>query len=463
MNTNNNILWTAPDFTLPETLWKRLESNGYKVLMADCNDNLLEKIQSLSPRLWAGQINGDSEIFLRVLSEIRSKFPELPVILMSKKPDIEDAIKTIKLGAFDYIAGNISPERLWAVIEGALKCPCFAWKTQTRKDKPYQAGFKVIAVHPSMRRIMEMAKKIASSRSTILINGETGVGKEVMARFIHNNSDRREGPFIAVNCAALPENLLESELFGHEKGAFTGAVSRKKGKFELANGGTLLLDEISEMAVSIQSKLLRVLQEREIDRVGGQYSIPVDTRVIATTNRNLEEETKKGNFRLDLFYRLNVVPLKLPPLRERPEDISPLGDFFLRKHCSLNNVSIKKLSADAVKLLQRMEWTGNVREFENLIERATLLVESEEIRCDDIKSISNIDQKRDVHELDYHPVVPLKEMEKRMILRALDDHKGNRTHAAKVLGISVRTLRNKINEYEYDMDREELLPEKKQR
>jgi two-component system response regulator FlrC len=272
----------------------------------------------------------------------------------------------------------------------------------------------------------------------------------VLARYIHENSNRNDGPFIAVNCAALPENLLESELFGHEKGSFTGAVSRKKGKFELASGGTLLLDEISEMAVSIQAKLLRVLQEREIDRVGGQYAIPVDTRVIATTNRELEEEVRQGRFRSDLFYRLNVVPLILPPLRERKDDIAPLAEFFLEKHCQLNNVSKKSLAGDAIIFLKGRQWPGNIREFENVIERCTLLIDSEKITASDLEMIfGNVEAQASGVNLN-QSVVPLREMEKQMIIKALDDHKGNRTHAAKMLGISVRTLRNKLHEYETD-------------
>jgi len=454
-DTTNNILWTVTDFTLPEDLWKRIEGLGYRLLMADSDDNMPEKIQSLSPKLWIGQINGEPESGLSRFGHIKSKFPDLPVILMSNQPSIDDAVKAIKLGASEYITGNVSSEQLWVMIEGALSRPCPVHIPQPKRSKTLKPPALPIAVHHSMLKIMDFAKKIAPSRSTALINGETGVGKEVIARFIHNNSDRKDGPFIAVNCAALPENLLESELFGHEKGSFTGAVSRKKGKFELANGGTLLLDEISEMAVSIQAKLLRVLQEREIDRVGGQSVIPVDVRVIATTNRNLEEETKNGNFRLDLFYRLNVVPLNLPPLRNRPDDIAPLGNFFLKKHCALNNTSIKSLSPDAEEFLKRRAWPGNVRELENLLERATLLIESEVIHARDLELICNPEEQTDLQELEKDGTIPLKVMEKKMILRALDNHKGNRTHAAKVLGISVRTLRNKLHEYKNELDKEE--------
>ncbi|MBW1915238.1 MAG: sigma-54-dependent Fis family transcriptional regulator, partial [Deltaproteobacteria bacterium] len=285
--------------------------------------------------------------------------------------------------------------------------------------------------------------------------------KEVLARFVHGCSDRRDGPFIAVNCAALPETLLESELFGHEKGSFTGAISRKKGKFELANGGTLLLDEISETEVSIQAKLLRVLQEREIDRVGGQFSIPVDVRVIATTNRDLEAETRNGNFRLDLFYRLNVVPVNLPPLRDRWDDIAPLGEFFLQKHCALNNIPVKMLAQDAVGFLKGRNWPGNVRELENLIERSTLLVDSKDIKAADLERIVSSEEREEGHHgYDCGRLIPLKEMEKKMIFQALDSHRGNRTHAAKVLGISVRTLRNKLHEYREMLEKEPLVAHK---
>jgi len=453
----NNILWTAGDFRLPQTLWKRLEGIGYRVLITEENADLQEKIQNLSPKLWVGRINGDPETTLSQLQDIKRMFPLMPVVLMSKDANMEDAITAIKLGAYDYLAGDVSAERLWAALEGALKYPVLPGASQPRKIKDNDNDKQLIAVHPAMLKILDMARKVAHGRSTVLINGETGVGKEVMARFIHNNSDRKDGPFIAVNCAALPESLLESELFGHEKGAFTGAISRKKGKFELASGGTLLLDEISETAVSIQAKLLRVLQEREIDRVGGQSTIPIDTRVIATTNRDLEAETKNGNFRLDLYYRLNVVPIKLPALRERPDDISPLARFFLKKHCSLNNTPLKTISSDAEAFLKSRAWPGNVREFENLIERATLLVESDEISAYDLESISNSELPGRTENFNDYNLITLREMERMMIMKALDNNKGNRTHAANVLGISVRTLRNKLHEYETGFSEEDAL------
>lgn len=443
---------------MPQGIWKKLEGIGFKVLIAEDDTDLKEKIRSLSPRLWVGRINGDSETVLSQLKEIKQLFPLMPVILMSRTANMDDAIAAIRHGAYDYLAGDVSGDRLWSAMEGALKYPVMPGAPQSRRTKENTGDRQMIAVNTSMIRVMDMARKIARGRSTVLINGETGVGKEVMARYIHDNSDRKDAPFIAVNCAALPESLLESELFGHEKGAFTGAISRKKGKFELADGGTLLLDEISEMDVSIQAKLLRVLQEREIDRVGGQGAIPVDTRVIATTNRDLEEETKNGNFRLDLYYRLNVVPIKLPPLRERHDDIPPLAEFFLKKHCTLNNTALKALSSDAVAFLKGRAWQGNVREFENLLERATLLVEPDVITARDLESISSPESQGLTETPNDYKLVPLRDMERMMIMKALDSHSGNRTHAANVLGISVRTLRNKLHEYEADISGEEDSP-----
>ncbi|MBW1802516.1 MAG: sigma-54-dependent Fis family transcriptional regulator [Deltaproteobacteria bacterium] len=425
---------------------------GYRVMLVDGKSPILDSIQKLSPCLLVSEVNGGPDSFLDRFAEIRSKYPDLPMIVISPHPSIDEAVQAIKLGITDYIPVSALQERLGVTIEAAIKYNHANRAGQHHQPKPQREQLTPIAVNPAMVRALSLGKKIASTRSTVLIQGESGTGKEVVARYIHTNSDRGKGPFIAVNCAALPENLLESELFGHERGAFTGAVTRKKGKFELANGGTLLLDEISEMAVSIQAKLLRVLQEREIDRVGGQYAIPVDARVIATTNRDLESETKNGNFRLDLFYRLNVVPLSLPPLRQRIDDITPLARAFLKNHSAFNGVAEKKLTPEAETFLKAKAWPGNVRELENLMERATLLVDPETIDAKDLEAISIPEGHEDFQGMDHIGFSTLKEMEKKMIFQALDNNEGNRTHAAKVLGISVRTLRNKLHEYQDELD-----------
>ena len=448
--SHNNILWTADRIPLPKLLWDRIEALGYRVVVAEAGDGLVETIERTRPGIWVGQINGGGE--LAVLREVRSAFPSMPVILASARPTIEEATEAIRMGATDYLPENVDAERLWAVLESTLRMPGARAPLDPNASIPRRNTHRKqpVAVHPLMIRIIELAARIAPSRSTVLIQGESGTGKEVVARFIHENGRCREGPFVAVNCAALPENLLESELFGHEKGAFTGAAGRKKGKFELANGGTLLLDEISEMAVSVQAKLLRVLQEREVDRVGGQTPVAVDVRVIATTNRDLEKEVREGAFRQDLFYRLNVVPLHLPPLRKRTDDIPRLAEQFLHETAALNGLPSKTLSAEAEGRLRRMPWPGNVRGLENLMERAVLLVDGEVVRPEDLDFLARLggNGPAQTGPETGEGLLPLREMEKRMIFRALDDHQGNRTRASKVLGISVRTLRNKLNEYQ---------------
>jgi two-component system response regulator FlrC len=446
---------------LPQKLWNQMEELGYKVILADDEEMELKKIRKIAPRLWVGQINGNPDADLSLLEEVRLNYPDLPILLSSRKPGIEEAVRAIKLGANEYLPAGITSEQLGSMVERLLSTQAVPiHHTPSRKGNAARNRHFPVAVHDAMKQILNLARKIAPSRSTILIQGESGTGKEVIAKYIHEHSTKNTGPFIAVNCAALPENLLESELFGHEKGAFTGAVSRKKGKFELAVGGTILLDEISEMPLSLQAKLLRVLQEKEIDRVGGQSAITVDVRVIATTNRNLQAEVKEGNFRSDLFYRLNVVPLVLPPLRKRKEDIIPLADFFLKEHGASNNLPHKVIAPAAEKILKAMPWPGNVRELENLMERATLLVDAEEIEAKDLEFVLqlNADTPADGENGDDPlQLIPLREMEKRMILKALDDHNGNRTHASKILGISVRTLRNKLHEYKKDLEKE-IIP-----
>lgn len=309
----------------------------------------------------------------------------------------------------------------------------------------------MIARDPVMRRTIQRADQVSISDASLMITGESGTGKEVLARYVHRKSRRAKGPFIALNCAAIPETLLESELFGHEKGAFSGAVARRIGKFEAANGGTLLLDEISEMDIRLQAKLLRALQEREVDRVGGTHPVKIDVRIIATTNRNLHEEIKVGRFREDLYFRLSVVNITIPPLRERPGDIPLLAAHFALRYAELNGLPRRPLAATAIEKLRHSRWPGNIRELENTIHRAVLLSDGHQIESDAIE-ISHPDPE--FLEVPV-PAVPLASMEGRSvhdverehILRTLRSCFGNRTHAATILGISIRALRNKLNEY----------------
>lgn len=369
-----------------------------------------------------------------VIKQLKSEHFNIPVVACGIQADPEKAAQAIRAGAIDYIPFPPQAEMIAAILSAITK----------RQDD-------MIARDPAMMRWIEMADKVAPSEANILITGESGTGKEVIARYIHGKSNRSKKPFVSVNCAAIPENLLESELFGHEKGAFTGAVARRVGKFEEANGGTLLLDEISEMDVRLQAKLLRAIQERVIDRVGGTSPVKVDIRIIATSNRDLMASCKKGEFREDLYYRLNVINLQLPSLRQRPKDIEALSQFFIDKFSDLNGVPKKTLSSSACQSLVNYAWPGNVRELENTIHRAVLLSSGTVIDVSDLfdeitQESLKVTVKSDV-EKSLLIGRTVASVEKDLILNTLDHCSGNRTHAAHILGISIRTLRNKLKEY----------------
>ncbi|GIX10070.1 sigma-54-dependent Fis family transcriptional regulator [Elioraea sp.] len=369
-----------------------------------------------------------------------------PVIACGTRADAVRAAAAIRAGAREYLPLPPDAELIAAMLEtigGDGRAP--------------------VAADPVMLAALRRAEQVAASEASVLIRGESGTGKEVMARHIHRRSRRAAGPFIAVNCAAIPENLLESELFGHEKGAFSGAIARRIGRFEAADGGTLLLDEISEMDVRLQAKLLRAIQEREIDRLGGSEPVKVNVRILATTNRPLEAEVRKGTFREDLYFRLNVVTLTVPPLRERPRDIAPLAEMFARRYAEVNGLAYRPLSAEAVRLLEVQPWRGNVRELENTIHRAVLLATGETI------GVEAIELPQDETAVPAAPgnghaarAAPspapagtlaglvgrtVADVERDLILETLTHCLGNRTHAAAILGISIRTLRNKLREY----------------
>ena len=390
-----------------------------------------------------------------------------PVIVIAEKGNAEDASRYLTLGAHDYWLEPLIFEKIITSAKGPqTSTPAPAHSTLGgRKVQWPTGGPQIVGWHPSVQRVLALARQVAKSRATVLISGESGTGKEMFARCLHAWSDRAGGPFVAVNCAALPEHLLESELFGHEKGAFTGAISRKMGKFELANGGTILLDEISEMDLALQAKLLRVLQENEIDRVGGTETLHVDVRILATTNRDLEEWVREGKFRQDLFFRLNVIPLRLPALRERGEDVLELTRFFVDLYIKEYKLAPTVLSEEAVAWIRAHDWPGNVRELQNLMERAVLLANGrtitprhflmdsddwplfEEHEAASLHSPSQAGNTVDSQSIVAGAVIPLHEMERIMIMKGLEATAGNRTQAAELLGISVRTLRNKLNEY----------------
>ncbi|MCD4717914.1 MAG: sigma-54 dependent transcriptional regulator [Desulfobacterales bacterium] len=382
---------------------------------------------------------------LDLLRRIKELNRSLPVIITSANARVQDAVEAMKLGASDFLVKPLTLKMI-EIITSRISNDL----TDTDKGKS-NGKFTIFTQNRQMIRLLQQAKEIADSQASVFIQGESGTGKELFARYIHHHSTRRNKPFVAINCAALPETLLESELFGHEKGSFTGALTRKKGKFEIADHGTLLLDEISEMDYHLQSKLLRVLQEREIDRVGGAVPIPVDLRVIATTNRDIAKRLEDGKFREDLYYRLNVIPFHLPPLRERSDDIPLLANYFIERYNRIDKRAVKGLTQQAMTSLLKMSWKGNVREFENIIERAVLMCEGDFVDEDDL-CVTEKNTRTENVGYPYMPVLSLREMEKNSIFRALDHTNDNRTHAAKILGISVRTLRNKLNEYRNKME-----------
>ncbi len=368
----------------------------------------------------------------------------IPVVACGTETNAAAAVNAIRAGAKEYIPLPPDAELIAAVIAAVAR-----------------ESTDFLFRDPAMERVVRLAGQIAPSDASVLITGESGTGKEVMAKYLHSKSKRAARAFISVNCAAIPENLLESELFGHEKGAFTGAVARRIGKFEEASGGTLLLDEISEMDVRLQAKLLRALQERVIDRVGGSRPVPVDIRIIATSNRNLQDAVREGAFREDLLFRLNVVNLKLPPLRDRPGDVAALADHFVAKYAKANGLPPRRLTEEARTALLRAPWPGNVRELENTLHRAVLLSQGDEIGPDAIvmpdgvglgevvRTASIATQAAQVAESISRSMVgrTVADVERDLILETLDHVLGNRTHAANILGISIRTLRNKLNQY----------------
>ena len=381
-----------------------------------------------------------------LFAALEAEHIHVPIVACGTATDARAAVAAIRAGAKEYIPLPPEAELIAAVLAAVAD--------DTRE---------LIVRDEAMARVVKLAQQAAPSEASVLITGESGTGKEVLARYVHARSNRAKKPFICVNCAAIPESLLESELFGHEKGAFTGAVARRVGKFEEANGGTLLLDEISEMDVRLQAKLLRAIQERVIDRVGGTRPVPVDIRILATSNRNLAEAVRENTFREDLLFRLNVVNLKIPPLRERPADVIELAQYFVKRYAAANGVPARPLSAEARRTLTVNYWRGNVRELENTMHRAVLMASGAEIGPEAILAPDGVrlDQQRGAPPVAHaalaaeqvsHALVgrTVAEVERDLILETLRHCLGNRTHAANVLGISIRTLRNKLNEYAAD-------------
>jgi len=437
------ILVVDDEAIVRESLGDWFKDAGYQVFTAESGHEALEVIEREKPGIMIADLVMPSMDGIELMKRAKVQQPGIEVIIITAYASIPTAIAAMKEGAYDYIEKPFSPERAELLVEKLSEYRELVEENislRQRLEDHYRFE-NIITKSPKMQRLIELIKVVGKSNATVLITGESGTGKELVARAIHSQSHRHNKPFIAVSCAALPESLLESELFGHEKGSFTGAYTQKKGKFEFANGGALFLDEIGEMSANIQVHLLRVLEEKEFTRVGGNEPIRVDVRVISATNKDLRKAIEKQEFREDLYYRLNVVNIELPPLRERKEDIPLLAEHFLNKFASENRKEVTGFSPDAMEFLLDYDWPGNVRELENAIERAVILAE------DSLITIADLPQKNLSLAYSTTPRKALKEVEKEHILNVLRETGENYSEAARILGVSRMTLYKKAKEY----------------
>jgi two-component system response regulator AtoC len=443
MKKKAKILVVDDEAIVRESLRDWLSDVGHQVLTAENGPQALEIIQKEEPRIVIADLVMPGMDGLELLKRAKEIYPSIEVIIITAYGSIPTAITAMREGAYDYIEKPFCPERAELLVEKLVEHQRLLEENialQQKLEERYRFE-NIIAKSPGMQQVIEVIKVVAKSNATVLITGETGTGKELVAQAIHSQSYRRGKPFIAVSCAALPESLLESELFGHEKGSFTGAYAQKKGKFEVANGGTLFLDEIGEMSTNIQVHLLRVLEEKEFTRVGGNEPIKVDVRVISATNKDMKQAVAKGQFREDLYYRLNVVNIELPPLRKRTEDIPLLAQHFLKRFARENQKEIAEFSPEVTDFLLRYEWPGNVRELENAVERAVILTKNSCIE------IADLSPRNLVPAGSTSPGKNLKQVEKNHIQDVLTETGGNYTEAARILGISRMTLYNKAKAY----------------
>lgn len=431
------ILIVEDDRDLREALTDTLELAGYTVRVAEDGSAALQILEREAVGLVVSDVQMRPMDGHTLLKAIKARWPEVPVLLMTAYGMIEKAVEAMRDGACNYLTKPFEADRLLAEVARYMLTPA--------------AEGDVVAEDAMSRELLALARRVAASHATVLITGESGTGKEVMARYLHRHSPRAGGPFVAINCAAIPDNLLESTLFGYEKGAFTGATTSQAGKFEQASGGTLLLDEISEMPLSLQAKLLRVLQEREVERLGGRGPIPVDVRIIATSNRDMEAEVAAGRFREDLYYRLNVFPLHLPPLRERREDIAPLARHILARLAKQAGRHGMSFSPEALGELTQYAWPGNIRELENVIQRALILAPGHVIEPSHLHlpaaKIAAAATAAPVAQAPAEGPTDIKSLERRHIMEALAAEGGSRKRAAQRLGMSERTLRYKLARY----------------
>jgi DNA-binding NtrC family response regulator len=426
-----------------------LRDEGYDVETAADAFKALGKLSDFSPALVLTDLKMPGMDGLELMAKISERGHECAVVVMTAFGAVETAVEAMRRGAADYLTKPINFDELAIVVDRVLeqcRLRSEAGALRARLQERYHID-RIVGDSPPMQQVYKIVQQVAPSRATVLLSGESGTGKEMIASALHENSPRRTGPFIKLHCAALAETLLESELFGHDRGAFTGAVARREGRFQLADGGTLFLDEIGEISPAIQVKLLRFLQEREFERVGGTQTIKVDVRVIAATNRDLAAEVQAGRFREDLYYRLNVVSLEMPALRVRPSDIPLLANHFLQKYVEENAKQIKGFSPDVQQVLAGYSWPGNVRELENVVERAVVLCAGDTIELDHLPPTLSAAAAHDISGVPPVPGSTLADIEKYVILKTLEATGGSTSKAAEILGISVRKIQYKLQEY----------------
>ena len=441
-----------------------LSLDGYEVLEAEDGSNAIARVSDEFFDLILMDNRMTHVDGIEALKQIKQISPGIPVIIITAYASVETAVQALQSGAHDYLTKPLDIDELRIKVQQTLEF----WRLkeenilQKRRIENLFDESSIIGRSQKMKEVLERVAQVAPSEATVLILGESGTGKELIANALHQGSARTDRRFIKVNCAALPETLLESELFGHEKGAFTGAIARRPGRFELADGGTIFLDEIGEMTLATQSKLLRVVQEREFEPVGSTKTVKVDIRIITATNRNLEEEVKTGRFREDLFYRLNVVPIPLPPLRERKEDIPLLVEHFLKVYNEKNGRNLQGFHPRALDALMRYAWPGNIRELENVVERSVILSRDDYVPFSELPlPIREATGDSDVKEIreGLRPGMTIREMEKELIVKTLEDNDGNRTRTARVLGITRRTLQHKLKEFGIDQPATDVAAE----
>ena len=461
MSNDRTLLVADDDPGLRESLERTLSREGYRVVLAPDGQAALERLRGGDIDLIVTDLKMPGLTGLELLRAAKAIAPDIDVILLTAFGTVEEAVKAMKDGAYDFLTKPFRREQLLKLIDKALERRDLIEKNkllQQRLDDLLRHG-AIIGSSPAFRRMMMLVEQVASSSATVLIQGDSGTGKELVARAIHERSARASKPFVAVNCAALPETLLESELFGYERGAFTGAAGRKEGRFEMADGGTLFLDEVADLSTITQPKILRVLQEGEFERLGGTRSLRVDVRLVAASNQDLAQMVREKRFREDLFYRLNVITVHVPPLRERREDIPMLAQHFVRLYAAKNNRRLDGLSDDALRRLEAYAWPGNVRELENVIERGVVLARGSQMDVADLPPEIAGATPLPEGVLTVRIGTPLAEVEQRLLDETLRVTKGNKTLTARLLGIDVRTVSRKLERLEESAEQAQEPPE----